>query len=156
MGEGVMLVEMLMTGSSDYRARYYDPTIGRFLSEDPIEFYGSGSNFYGYVGNNSPDYTDPLGLCPNKDSKDYCILQVSLWHLREQMRITNEMNIAQLEIVAPGTAVQYVGKKVALPAWVELYILLHDTGELWEVTQKYRLELKNLDAEFYRRLAECN
>ena len=25
---------------SYYRARYYDPTAGRFLSEDPIEFVG--------------------------------------------------------------------------------------------------------------------
>jgi RHS repeat-associated protein len=35
-----------------YRARYYDPTLGRFFSEDPITFSG-GNNFYRYV-NNSP------------------------------------------------------------------------------------------------------
>ena len=28
-----------------YRARYYDPRLGRFLSEDPIGFWG-GVNFY--------------------------------------------------------------------------------------------------------------
>ena len=28
-----------------YRARYYDPAAGRFLSEDPVEFQG-GINFY--------------------------------------------------------------------------------------------------------------
>jgi RHS repeat-associated protein len=33
------------------RARYYDPAIGRFLSEDPISFKG-GMNFYGYIRNN--------------------------------------------------------------------------------------------------------
>jgi RHS repeat-associated protein len=27
-----------------YRARYYDPRVGRFISEDPIEFAG-GTNF---------------------------------------------------------------------------------------------------------------
>jgi len=37
-----------------YRARYYDPATGRFLSEDPIEFAG-GANFYPYVQN------DPQG-----------------------------------------------------------------------------------------------
>jgi RHS repeat-associated protein len=30
-----------------YRARYYDATVGRFLSEDPIEFL-AGVNFYTY------------------------------------------------------------------------------------------------------------
>jgi RHS repeat-associated protein len=43
------------------RARYYDPTTGRFISEDPLKFDG-GNNFYEYVLNNPIDYTDPLGL----------------------------------------------------------------------------------------------
>ena len=44
-----------------YRARYYDPTAGRFLGGDPIQFEG-GINFYAYVGNDPADATDPLGL----------------------------------------------------------------------------------------------
>src|SRR5437762_11013990 len=32
------------TGLYFYRARYYDPTFGRFLSEDPIRFQ-AGANF---------------------------------------------------------------------------------------------------------------
>ena len=43
------------------RARYYDPTIGRFLSEDPEKF-GAGVNFYDYVSNNSVNQIDPSGL----------------------------------------------------------------------------------------------
>ena len=39
------------TGIDYYRTRYYDPTTGRFLSEDPVDFDG-GINFYEYVGNN--------------------------------------------------------------------------------------------------------
>jgi len=50
-----------------YRARYYDPAIGRFLSEDPIGFRG-GIDFYAYVRNNPANLTDPKGLqapvCP--------------------------------------------------------------------------------------------
>jgi RHS repeat-associated protein len=48
--------------ASYYRARYYDTTAGRFISEDSIGFAGSGSNFYAYVGNNPTDFTDPFGL----------------------------------------------------------------------------------------------
>jgi RHS repeat-associated protein len=44
-----------------YRARYYDPQVGRFISEDPIGF-GGGVNWYAYVGNNPLEFTDPVGL----------------------------------------------------------------------------------------------
>ncbi|MGB8472832.1 MAG: RHS repeat-associated core domain-containing protein [Candidatus Acidiferrum sp.] len=38
------------SGASYYRARYYDPSAGRLLSEDPINL-GGGPNFYDYVQN---------------------------------------------------------------------------------------------------------
>lgn len=44
-----------------YRARYYDPEIGQFTSEDPIGFRG-GMNFYAYCGNNPINCNDPNGL----------------------------------------------------------------------------------------------
>ena len=50
------------TGLYYYRARYYDPTIGRFISEDPTRFEGSGTNFYRYTFNNPTTFIDPLGL----------------------------------------------------------------------------------------------
>lgn len=42
-------------------ARYYDPTIGRFISEDSTGFSG-GINFYVYAGNSASQYIDPFGL----------------------------------------------------------------------------------------------
>jgi RHS repeat-associated protein len=42
------------------RARYYDPAIGRFISEDPIGLDG-GVNLYAYANNNPPNLTDPDG-----------------------------------------------------------------------------------------------
>jgi RHS repeat-associated protein len=44
-----------------YRARYYHPALGRFVSEDPIG-YGGGVDFYAYALNSSLDYADPLGV----------------------------------------------------------------------------------------------
>jgi len=52
------------TGIYGYRMRYYDQNVGRFLSEDPIGFKGSGTNFYAYVYNNPINLVDPLGLAP--------------------------------------------------------------------------------------------
>jgi RHS repeat-associated protein len=47
--------------ASYYRARYYDPNVGRFLSEDPLRFT-STVNFYLYTSNQPIRYSDPLGL----------------------------------------------------------------------------------------------
>jgi RHS repeat-associated protein len=46
-----------------YRARYYSPTLQRFISEDPIEFDG-GINVYAYVEGDPIDWTDPFGMRP--------------------------------------------------------------------------------------------
>jgi uncharacterized protein RhaS with RHS repeats len=40
----------------NYRARYYNATLQRFISEDPIGFGGGDINLYAYV------YDDPIGL----------------------------------------------------------------------------------------------
>ncbi len=37
------------TGLYYYRARYYHPTLGRFVSEDPLGFVGDDTNLYAYV-----------------------------------------------------------------------------------------------------------
>jgi hypothetical protein len=44
-----------------YRARYYDPKIGRFISEDPIGFEGEDINLYRYVYNIPVVFLDPSG-----------------------------------------------------------------------------------------------
>jgi RHS repeat-associated protein len=48
------------TGLYNYRARYHNPIIGRFTSEDPIGFHG-GVNLYTYVGNGPTNFVDPSG-----------------------------------------------------------------------------------------------
>lgn len=52
------------TGFYFYRARYYDPTAGRFLGEDPIGFKGKDFNLYRYVQDNPLKFVDPNGELP--------------------------------------------------------------------------------------------
>jgi RHS repeat-associated protein len=44
------------------KARYYDPEVGRFISEDPLGFEGGDANLYIYVQNNPVMFSDPQGL----------------------------------------------------------------------------------------------
>ncbi|KID55843.1 hypothetical protein JF50_15955 [Pseudoalteromonas luteoviolacea] len=54
------------------QARYYDPVIGRFYSNDPVDTLGHfeagngafGFNRYAYANNNPYRYTDPTGMAP--------------------------------------------------------------------------------------------
>lgn len=50
-----------------YRARYYDPNAGRFISEDSKGFAGDGPDLYEYTLNNPVGWIDPMGtnvICP--------------------------------------------------------------------------------------------
>jgi RHS repeat-associated protein len=49
------------TGLQFSRARYYDPRLQRFISEDPLGFGGGDVNLHAYVWNSTPNFTDPTG-----------------------------------------------------------------------------------------------
>jgi RHS repeat-associated protein len=49
------------TGLHYFRARYYDATVGRFTSEDPLGFDAGDQNLYRYVENAVTTATDPDG-----------------------------------------------------------------------------------------------
>ena len=53
------------TGLVYYRARYYDPSVGRFIQRDPIGLKG-GINRYAYAGGNPVNFNDPSGLLANE------------------------------------------------------------------------------------------
>ena len=44
------------------RARWYDPDMGRWRSEDPIRWAAGDENLYRYVGNSPTNFIDPSGL----------------------------------------------------------------------------------------------
>jgi RHS repeat-associated protein len=50
------------TGLQNNLNRWYDPEVGRWLSEDPIGFASGDANLYRYVGNSPTIRTDPAGL----------------------------------------------------------------------------------------------
>jgi len=49
------------TGLYNFRARWYEPRLGRWLSNDPIGISG-GLNLYAFCGNDPVNYVDPWGL----------------------------------------------------------------------------------------------
>jgi RHS repeat-associated protein len=70
------------TGLMYYRARWYDPQVGRFISEDPIGLSG-GINPFAYVHNAPINNTDPMGLEANNP----------WWHPRSWFGAFNEGGI---------------------------------------------------------------
>ena len=66
------------TGLLYFGARYYDPSIGRFITPDPLGFI-DGPNVYLYCNNNPINFIDPWGLCKEKKS-------ISLNNLSEIIR----------------------------------------------------------------------
>jgi RHS repeat-associated protein len=63
------------TGLYYYRARYYDPAVGRFVGEDPIAFNG-GNNFYAFVENDPSNLNDPFGLCAPSAPMKECLEKI--------------------------------------------------------------------------------
>jgi len=64
------------TGLYFNRARYYHPTLQRFLGEDPIGIKG-GVNLFAYGANNPVSFTDPLGLSPSQCMSEAAIQQAA-------------------------------------------------------------------------------
>ncbi len=50
--------------------RWYDAKVGRWVSEDPIGFWGGDTNTSRYVGNSPLNLIDPSGLCRDGEEKE--------------------------------------------------------------------------------------
>jgi RHS repeat-associated protein len=94
------------TGLYYYRARYYDPTVGRFISEDPVGFSAGDTNLYRYVNNSPTNYTDPTGttisgwaddLLNGVDSLAAGFANVVSFGITNKIRNTNKLAVANQE-----------------------------------------------------------
>ena len=63
-----------------YRARYYMPTLGRFLGRDP-RLYLSGQNMYEFCDSRCSNCVDPLGLTPGDCFSTGKFSTEKTWHL---------------------------------------------------------------------------
>jgi len=82
------------TGVYYYRARYYDQSVGRFLSEDLLKGISDNVNFYAYVQNNPTDLIDPSGLSPEcacAPAKRLRLVPISDCHHGSSRRIVYEL-----------------------------------------------------------------
>ncbi|MCB1194459.1 MAG: RHS repeat-associated core domain-containing protein [Leptospiraceae bacterium] len=80
------------TGLYYYKARYYDPKIGRFLQPDTVLQTSSpfGTNQYMYVEGNPVMYNDPTGHCINPVlAKDFSLNSSPNWLIGESYFITS-------------------------------------------------------------------
>lgn len=93
------------------RARYYNPSLWRFISRDPIDV-ADDVNLYAYVGNNSVMYTDPTGRAK-----------------RLQADINNRNNF-QVEIVARKLEIPYVWDW-----WVHSFLLITSTDRYGNINK---------------------
>ena len=57
-----------------YRARMYDPKLGRFLQTDPVGYDGGDLNLYAFVNNDPTNRADSTGNC----AEDACVVEGGL------------------------------------------------------------------------------
>jgi len=99
-------------GLSYMQARYYDPVIGRFYSNDPVGFKGVHSfNRYTYANNNPYKYIDPDGreassirLGQNLDAKQLGSGEITIEEANQRFRDRTSGSGLALSFAIPGGA----------------------------------------------------
>jgi RHS repeat-associated protein len=123
--------------ASYYRARYYDPTPGRFVNEDPLAFH-AGANFYSYVWNSTPNLSDPSGQFP------------TWWHHDETLKLAKD--VFGPKCADKAQAVADANAAVDSPWWS----LLNPLGSAWQYGGPHFPIGKSGDSLVSNAIATCN
>lgn len=65
------------SGLYSFRYREYSPTLGRWMTMDPISFVSGSANLYIYVNNCPARFLDPLGLASREDRAGMILSHIS-------------------------------------------------------------------------------
>jgi len=99
-----------------YRARYYSPTLGRFISRDPIDYAG-GMNLYEYVGGGVAGRLDPPGLWYLDGDTAVMVRGDTLWSLSRIMFGKGSM-YGKFGYTESDTRKMQIGTRVDLSSWL--------------------------------------
>ncbi len=112
-------------GLTYFGSRYYDPSIGRFMSVDPVGFVESNPmsfNRYLYVNNNPYKYVDPDGEFLNFAAKFVLDVGVNVafnYVTTGQMDVGGALKESAIGILNPAKTVAKVGKLAKVLAKAE-------------------------------------
>ena len=117
------------------RARYFDPEVGRFTQEDPLEL-AAGANTYGFGGGDPANYADPFGLrvCfPQYDPRGH----ISGGDPDEAVRSTKEATQTDFELDANRCIINLRPRgKSWTPLGLALSFLVADQDNTYNVFQR--------------------
>ena len=122
-------------GLLDYRARYYDPVLGRFISADtlvPNPGNPQALNRYAYVYNNPLRYTDPTGhYISLEDDFGVRITQKGVVQIvRGGSRFANPVEMALANSILSGETRHLAAIPQGVPGWALQHSLDHVASEL--------------------------
>lgn len=113
------------TGLIYMRARYYDPTTGRFVSQDPAH---DGANWFSYADNNPINRTDPTG--------QFTLVDILRGNMNDSVNGYMEAGNAQMAGQFGARAIQRAltkyADKYATELWTEEFedgVAMRGTGE---------------------------
>lgn len=113
------------------RARYYDPTNGRWVTQDPMGFFAGDSNLYRYVNNIPTNYIDPSGLdevFPEFADNGNTVIKTGVTKKTSQLPIDNKLLGLKGSIVVSKTNIDdreaaflaYQGTNSKLVKWFQV------------------------------------